>query len=372
MSDLLALNYRPKRFEDLSYQPATKLILSQMVKFNKVPAGLLFSGHFGAGKTSSARILAAAINCVEDSPPCGKCVSCESIFDCISPDVIEFDAASNGGVAKIRELIDILPYRSSGQKRIIILDECHVLSREAFNALLKTLEEPPTGTVFILVTTTPKKLPDTILSRLMSFEFRAIPVEYIAARLKFICEKELIKADFDLIQEIAARSKGSMRDALMVLDQLSRSDITTLVSFYELHGETDFGPDLVKIAISGNVASVFDLVESVMPHLPSPDAVADVLVSTLREILVLRAGGALERQGVGLSTRLELAALLEPDRAFAGLKVMWDLRNKTRVHENPRIALDLALVMVTEALSGKIHHQKKIIPKLSLEEMKDL
>lgn len=371
---MFALQYRPRRFEDISGQKASKFVLVKMVQTDRVPFGLLFVGVRGSGKTSAARILAAALNCKSVSVPCGVCVFCKSVFDGNSTDSLEIDAASRGGVSEIRELIDAVQYQGSSKKRVVIIDECHMLSKEAFNALLKTLEEPPPHVVFILVTTLPNKIPVTVLSRLMSFEFSAISVPDISERLLFITKEETIDIELELIHEIAVRAEGGLRDAIISLEKISIAGIKTLDEFNELYDIEDFAPVLISSMCAGKFAEVFHLAQSQLSRTGDPHALSDALVSTLREALVLRAGGALPRQGRYLETRQALAGLLEAHRAFAALRIFWDLRTKTRVNENPKIALDVALVMVTEALSGKIHSEKivPVVQTVSLEEMNDL
>lgn len=368
---LLALKYRPRRFDDISGQAASKLVLAKMVQLDRVPAGLLFSGRYGSGKTTAARILGAALNCAEDDRPCGKCRSCEAIRDQVSTDVIEIDAASNGGVASIRELTDSLIYRTSGLNRVVIIDEAHSMSREAYDALLKILEDCPPATTFILATTAPQRLPDTIRSRLMTFEFRMISIEDMVDRLAFIVAQEQIEIDAPLLEIIAERSDGSLRDAIMTLDQCARVDISSVAEFEAAFCDPDFGPELVGHMISGDVSKVLDFTQTQLRLIGSPDAIAETVIATLTSLMVLHAGGVLALQGPPLESREALAARCEAPRAFGALRVIWELRTRTRVGEDPRIALDLALVMATEALSGKFHTKAltKPVERMSLKEM---
>lgn len=371
---VLALQYRPRSFDDIAGQRAVTLVLGRMVSLGRVPQGLLFSGSKGTGKTTISRIVGAALNCEELNKPCGKCDLCESVFVGNSLDVIEIDAASSGGVAGIRSLTDMLVYQSAGQHRVVILDEAHALTNEAFKALLKTLEEPPPQTTFIFVTTESHKIPDTIKSRLMGFEFSLVSVDDIVDRLMFICEHESLKTEIALLKVIARRANGSVRDATMTLDQISRADIFTLVEFNEHFEIPDFGPKLIEVMLSGDVASVFSVVESQLVRHGNPHVISDELIETLREIMVLHAAGTLPYEGPSLDARRAISARCELDRAFRALQILWQLGTKTGVSQDPRVALDLALVMCTEALSGKLHTKpiKKVSPALSLKEMNSM
>lgn len=370
---MLATKYRPRNFDDVVGQRATTLVLGKMVRMGRIPSGLLFCGSKGTGKTTASRIVGAFLNCVEVEKPCGKCDVCEAIFAGVGLDVIEIDAASNGGVQDMRSLTEMLSYRGNFQTRVVLIDEAHALTAEAFKALLKTIEEPPPNTIFILVTTKPDKIPDTIQSRLMTFEFHQVSIADIAERLTHIVTQESIIVEADLISEIATRASGDVRKAIMTLDQIVRVGIETLNAFNEIFDKPDFGPELLKFMVLGNVASVFDFANSQLSRFGDPDVVSSQLISVLTDVMVLRAGGALSCQGLPLVRRQEISSLCEPDRAFGALRILWELGTKTHVAKDPRVALDLALVMCTEALSGKLHKHliKKtpVVERMSLEEM---
>ena len=218
--------YRPQRFDDLVGQEAIVATLKQALKTNKIAPAYLFSGPRGTGKTSSARILARSLNCLSTQDatiePCGSCELCKTISSGTALDVIEIDAASNTGVDNIRELIERSRFSPvKARWKVYVIDECHMLSTAAFNALLKTLEEPPNQVVFILATTDPQRVIPTILSRCQRFDFYRIPIDALKNHLKMIADNENIEIKPEAIHLIAQRAQGGLRDAESLLDQLS-------------------------------------------------------------------------------------------------------------------------------------------------------
>lgn len=217
MALALALKYRPKNFEDLVGQEAISQTLSQALDKNRIVHAYLFSGLRGSGKTSSARIFARALECEKGptSTPCGECGNCKAALEGRNIDIIEMDGASNRGIDNIRDLIEQTKYAPAmGRFKIFIIDEVHMLSREAFNALLKTLEEPPEYVKFILATTDPLKVPVTILSRTQHFRFKKIPQKSIIAHLKKILDKEEVKYEDSALDVLTRAGGGSLRDTL--------------------------------------------------------------------------------------------------------------------------------------------------------------
>lgn len=241
---MIARKYRPQSFDQMVGQNHITQTINNALKNNRLPHALLFTGLRGTGKTSSARILAKTLRCLEpvNFAPCNKCQNCIEISLSRAVDVIEIDGASNNGVDAIRDLRDNVMFSpSSGKYKVFIIDEVHMLSTSAFNALLKTLEEPPAHVVFILATTEVHKIPQTILSRCQRFDFRRIPLKQVSDYLQKICELEGIKADAPALWLIAKQGEGSMRDSLSLLDQvisftnsnLSEAQVTQVLGLTE-------------------------------------------------------------------------------------------------------------------------------------------
>ena len=241
MYQALYRKYRPINFDSVVGQDSIIRTLKNSIINKTFTHAYMFFGPRGTGKTTISKIFAHSINCLEpvDGIACGKCKNCVESFKNSCVDIIEIDAASNNGVDEIRELrskVALVP--AELKYKVYIIDEVHMLSIGAFNALLKTLEEPPEHVVFILATTDPQKVPETIISRCQCFSFKRISSEMIVERLKFICSEEKIDVENDVLNEIALSSEGGMRDALGTLDKLvsySSSKIT-LDDFYELNG----------------------------------------------------------------------------------------------------------------------------------------
>lgn len=220
--EVIARRWRPQDFAGLVGQDHIRTTLQNALKNNRLHHALLFTGPRGTGKTSTARILAKSLRCpnAKDFVPCNHCSECEEITSGRSMNVIEIDGASNNGVDAIRELRDTVGYMpSSGKYKLYIIDEVHMLSTSAFNALLKTLEEPPEPVYFVMATTDVHKIPNTVLSRCQRFDFRRIPTRVIAQHLQMICERDQVKSEPDALWTIARQGDGSMRDAQSLLDQ---------------------------------------------------------------------------------------------------------------------------------------------------------
>ena len=216
--------FRPLKFADMVGQERITRTLKNQIIAGRVGHAYLFNGGRGTGKTTSAKILARAVNCLnpQNGEPCNECEICKEILDGSLTDVVEMDAASNNSVEDIRSIRDEVNFLPTKAKyRVYIIDEVHMLSIGAFNALLKTLEEPPEHAIFILATTDPQKVPETIISRCQCFSFERISTDMIVERLKYVCNQENILIEDDVLREIAISSDGGMRDALSILDQLS-------------------------------------------------------------------------------------------------------------------------------------------------------
>ena len=241
MYQALYRKYRPKTFDDVVGQTSVVKVLRNSIQSQKFCHAYMFFGSRGTGKTSLSKIFAKAVNCLNpiDGNPCGKCKNCLAASEKECVDILEIDAASNNGVDEIRELrnkINLVP--AELKYKVYIIDEVHMLSIGAFNALLKTLEEPPEHAIFILATTDPQKVPETIISRCQCFSFQRISTDMLIKRLKYVCDEENIKIDDDVLSEIAIASDGGMRDSLGMLDKLSSfsNDLITMDTYVELNG----------------------------------------------------------------------------------------------------------------------------------------
>src|SRR5206468_550433 len=222
MYQVIARKYRPQSFTDVVNQEHVKTTLRNAIAQNRIAHGYIFSGQRGTGKTTTARIVARCLNCFKGptDKPCDECASCREISAGGSPDVIEIDAASNRGINEMRELRENVRYRPSRDRyKIFIIDEAHQITSEAFNALLKTIEEPPEWAIFILCTTETHKIPATIASRCQHFSFRSVDFNDLIQRMREICLLEGIEADDDSLAVLAQAGEGSVRDSLSALDQ---------------------------------------------------------------------------------------------------------------------------------------------------------
>src|SRR5436305_5673408 len=222
MYQVIARKYRPQSFADVVNQEHVKNTLENAIAQGRIAHGYIFSGKRGTGKTTIARILARCLNCIKGptATPCGECASCLEITSGGTVDVVEIDAASNRGINEMRELRENVRYRPARDRyKIFIIDEAHQITSEAFNALLKTIEEPPPWVVFILCTTEAHKIPATIASRCQHFSFRSVDFEELIARMAWICQQEGIETDAETLAVLAQAGEGSVRDSLSALDQ---------------------------------------------------------------------------------------------------------------------------------------------------------
>lgn len=328
-SEALARKYRPTQFSEIVGNRMNAIVLDNMVQAGQVPNGLLFSGPSGVGKTSAARILARELK---------------------ATDVIEVDAASTGGVEAIRDLLDVTRYSTGGGYRIIILDEAQSITRQGFEALLKTLEEPPADTIFVLCSTAPHKIPDMILSRLIEFEFRSVSENDILSRLIFIASEEIIPADDDLLRHLAQRAQGNVRKAVQMLDQCRRSDTFTLLGFLELTGEHDTIPLLMAALATGEHDKVFEALDRQLA-VSSPSKITADLIACVIDMLVIKAGGEPRVTGTPRERRVRIAERLDRENLLLAVKILWDSQTALRSSEDPRGTLELSLVLIAGALS---------------------
>ena len=297
---VLARKWRPQTFNELIGQEPICRILKNAITHNKVSHAYIFSGPRGVGKTSTARILSKALNC-EAGPtpePCGDCLSCKSVSEGSSVDVIEIDGASNTGVENIRDLRERVRYAPSfGRYKVYIIDEAHMLSTSAFNALLKTLEEPPAHVIFVLATTEPRKIPPTVLSRCQHLSFKRIPHNKIRERLEFISKSEGINAANSAIELIARAADGSMRDSLTILDQvLSFSDEITESNVKDLLGFTDVEilSRLLSSVLEGDRKEIIAIISGLTDSGADLRMITRDLLLFLRKLLIIKITGDAE------------------------------------------------------------------------------
>ncbi len=352
---VLARRYRPQQFADLIGQEAVARALENALRGNRVAHAYLFTGVRGVGKTSAARILAKALNCVQGPTPtpCDQCDICKSIAAGEDVDVLEIDGASNNGVENIRDLRNNVQYRPARARfKIYIIDEVHMLSTSSFNALLKTLEEPPAHVKFIFATTEVQKIPVTILSRCQRFDFAGIGTQHIVARLREIVAREGLQADDDALERVARRAGGSMRDAQSLLDQLLAfgSERLTADQVHQLLGTAndDRVLELAAAVLGHDGARALDLVGRAADAGLQLGELLDQLIAYWRDLMVLNCtGGEVAELSVAPRHRDTLAAqaaALKLDTVLAGLDVLAAARARMRNTNHGRVLLEMALV----------------------------
>ncbi|HWE04188.1 MAG TPA: DNA polymerase III subunit gamma/tau [Tepidisphaeraceae bacterium] len=359
---VLARRYRSGTFDEVIGQDHVAQTLKKAIASGRIAHAYLFCGTRGVGKTSMARILAKALNCQKsDGPttePCGECESCKAIARGDDIDVIEIDAASNTGVDNVREVIENSAYRPARSRfKIYIIDEAHMLSKQAFNALLKTLEEPPSHVKFILATTEAEKLLPTILSRCQRYDFRNIPTREIAAHLADLCKREKIEADDDALMLVAKAGAGSMRDSLSLLDRL--------LSIGEKHLTADMIErllglpksqllfDLAESIGAGDVKAVLGQANAIVQGGLSVDSLIVALVDHLRNLLILRTCGAdselVEAPGLAAEDLSAQANRFDPAALAQDITILEELRRTLRQSQAGRALLDATLVRLALA-----------------------
>jgi DNA polymerase-3 subunit gamma/tau len=358
---VIARKWRPQSFHELVGQEHISTTLLNALRNNRLPQALLFTGVRGTGKTSTARILAKSLRCPNavDFVPCGVCPSCEDIASSRSLDVIEIDGASNNGVDAVRELRETIGYMpSSGKYKVYIIDEVHMLSTSAFNALLKTLEEPPPHVVFIMATTEAQKIPNTILSRCQRFDFRRIPSRQIAAQLEKICLADGIKTEPQALWMIARQGDGSMRDSQSLLDQVitfSRSDVTA-AKVIDVLGLTDrtILLEALTALVHRNPQAAVDLIEKVFRAGYDPKVFAQDLLEEIRHALMVRLCPNEPSRLVDLpDNEIEELRKLTADLGDEDLHALFDMAlkgvNDLLRSQEPRIVLEMLLLRMAAA-----------------------
>ncbi|MEO8725603.1 MAG: DNA polymerase III subunit gamma/tau, partial [Acidobacteriaceae bacterium] len=377
---VLARKYRPQHFSDVIGQDHVTRTLKNALAQQRIAHGYIFSGHRGIGKTTIARILAMALNCQGPDPsspatspqiePCGVCDSCKEIRAGNAVDVIEIDAATNRGIDEIRELRDAARYRPARDRfKIYILDEAHQITDAAFNALLKTLEEPPSHIVFMMATTQPEDIPQTIRSRCQHYSFHAVKFDDIVAQLKSISAQEGIDAEDEAIAMVAEAGDGSMRDALSIMDQaiasgdFSNSNGRISLTAEQIRGlvgnvSSEILERFMESVSNGSSLEVLTLLDKLMTEGQSPTHFARQFLRYLRNVLVAKiAGGESEVLQISSDERaraLRSAALFPEEDLTRYLNIMLRTFDELGYKQEQRFHLELGLL--------KLVHAQRLIP----------
>jgi DNA polymerase III subunit gamma/tau len=360
MYQVIARKYRPQTFADVVNQEHVKGTLENAIAQSRIAHGYIFSGQRGTGKTTVARILARCLNCINGptNQPCGQCASCLEIAAGGAPDVIEIDAASNRGINEMRELRENVRYRPVRDRyKVFIVDEAHQITNEAFNALLKTIEEPPSWVVFVLCTTEAHKIPATIASRCQHFSFRSVDFEDLVARMAWICGQEGIEADTDALAILAQAGEGSVRDSLSALDQaiaccgskLNAADVRALLGAFSLESL-----DKVTTALSdGNSVAMLQVVDELERNGHNLQHFSRELARYFRNLLVAKVAG--EDPRLIAASPAERARLAQTASNFSEqdltryLQLTLDIFKDLQESLQPRFHLEIGLVRLVQA-----------------------
>lgn len=352
--------FRPTSFEQVKGQDHIVQTLKNQINANRIGHAYLFCGTRGTGKTSVAKIFARAVNCEHpiDGSPCNECETCRAINSGSAMNVVEIDAASNNGVDNIRQIRDEIQYTpANGKYTVYIIDEVHMLSIGAFNALLKTLEEPPSYVMFILATTEPHKIPITILSRCQRYDFKRITIDTIAARLTELMEKEGIEVEDKAIRYVAKAADGSMRDALSLLDQCIAFYLgqkLTYENVLEVLGAVDneIFSRLTRSIIAGNVTECINILdEMVMQGRELGQFVSD-FIWYLRNLMLIKTSDGvtdfIDASAERIEALKEEASMVETDVIMRYIRVFSELAGQIKYASNKRVLIEIALIKLNK------------------------
>lgn len=376
--------YRPQTFRDMSGQTHVKRTLQNALLANKTTHAYLFSGPRGTGKTSAAKIFAKALNC-EHAPteePCNECPTCISITEGTFTDVIEFDAASNSRVEEIRDVIENVRFAPAlGRFKVYIIDEVHMLSTSAFNALLKTLEEPPAHVVFILATTEPHKLPATIISRCQRFDFKRLTSQEMIDRMRIVLNDINLPYDEQALKVIAQSAAGGMRDALSLLDQAVSFSEDKLALDNTLLVTGAISQDVfTKMAMhiqQKDVASMLTLLEQLVADGKDPLRLTEDFITFFRDLLLIQSDNKLEEllEVITLTEEIkEIATSFTADNLYHYIEVLSKTQQEMRFSHHTKIYLETALLQMAQTqpaidpqVNAKVAELEKMISKLTTQ-----
>ena len=360
--------YRPQTFDDVAGQNHVTITLKNAIKENRIAHAYLFAGPRGTGKTTIAKILAKAINCTADEVPCNECANCKAITNGDHPDVIEIDAASNNGVNEIRELIDKVKYAPINAKyKVYIIDEVHMMTTEAFNALLKTLEEPPAHIVFILATTEPHKIIPTIISRCQRFDFKKVDEDDIINRLRYVLDEEKVNYEDNALTIISKLADGGMRDALSILEQCLAYDrnltVENINQVYGLLSNSD-KIHLIKLLLTKDMKAVLEILNKMLSSSIDLKRLTQDLIDVLKDIVIYKNTEDLSLLFVlNKSDIQEIIPYILVEEAFEMIDILMDASSHYGQAVDSSTYFELALLKIC----NQIKEEKTIKPIIKEE-----